>query len=223
MDFYPNQLFHIYNQGNNQQPLFFDDDNYRFFLWKMRGYLRPFGDLVAWCLMPNHFHWQFFVKRVAVVRKEFWESVDQHEYLRRQQKYGRRARKVGPSAARVSKADSLISLNDAIGMLQKSYARAIHKQQNASGSLFRKPCKAKDGWLDEFVTLKQPSGREDLRFLPGTDYAYQCFCYIHNNPVKAGLATTDVEWVYSSARDYAGLRKGSLCNLEMGRQLVKYV
>ncbi|MEM1327726.1 MAG: hypothetical protein AAGI23_17325 [Bacteroidota bacterium] len=57
MDFYNNQLFHIYNQGNNSRQTFFEEENYRYFLWKMRAYLPLFGDLISWCLMPNHFHW----------------------------------------------------------------------------------------------------------------------------------------------------------------------
>ena len=88
MNFYPDQLFHIYNQGNNRRQIFFSDGNYEFFLWKMRAYLLPFGDLVAWCLMPNHFHWLFAVKEVVIKRNKFREHIDQIEQLRRQRKLG---------------------------------------------------------------------------------------------------------------------------------------
>ncbi len=30
----PNNLYHIYNQGNNRQQIFFDKENYYFFLEK---------------------------------------------------------------------------------------------------------------------------------------------------------------------------------------------
>lgn len=49
-------IYHIYNRGNNQQPVFFSEENYYYFLRKCHQYLAPFSDILAWCLMPNHFH-----------------------------------------------------------------------------------------------------------------------------------------------------------------------
>jgi putative transposase len=71
MHLYTNQLFHIYNQGNNSQTIFFHEENYHYFLWKMRAYLLPFGDLVAYCLMPTHFHWLFFIQKMKVNKISF--------------------------------------------------------------------------------------------------------------------------------------------------------
>jgi REP element-mobilizing transposase RayT len=34
--------------------------------------------------------------------------------------------------------------------------------------------------------------------------------YIHNNPVKAGFVSTPEDWIYSSAADYLGIRRGPL-------------
>jgi len=223
MDFYSEQLFHIYNQGNNRRVLFFTDENYQYFLWKMRAYLLPFGDFVSWCLMPNHFHWQFYVRKVEIERKALREHVDKTEFLRRLKKYGKQARQVDHSKYRIASEDGMVDLSEAIGIMENAYTRAINKEKGWSGSLFRKRCKSKDGWIDDFVTLKKPDGKDDYRFLPGTDYAYQCFCYIHNNSKEAGLVKCDVDWVYSSARDYAGLRKGTLCNLKLGRDLMDFL
>jgi putative transposase len=49
-------IYHIYNRGNNQQTIFFSDENYFYFLRKCHQYLNPFSSILAWCLMPNHFH-----------------------------------------------------------------------------------------------------------------------------------------------------------------------
>lgn len=223
MKFYPQQLFHIYNQGNNRRKVFFTDENYQFFLWKMRAYLLPFGDLIAWCLMPNHFHWLFYVKRVEITREELWLYADQVEFVRRMKKYGSKARAVDRAYTRKSSEQSKVSLNEAIGILQKAYARAINEEKGWTGSVFRKECKSKDGWIDEFITLNKPDGKLDSRFLPGNGYAYQCLCYIHDNPEKAGLVKSNKEWLYSSARDYASLRKGTLCNLRLGRELMDFL
>lgn len=56
MQFIEDKLYHVYNRGNNQQPIFFKPENYIFFLEKVRRYIRPKCNLLAYCLMPNHFH-----------------------------------------------------------------------------------------------------------------------------------------------------------------------
>ncbi len=56
MEFHRNELFHIYNRGNNQQQIFFIPDNYIYFLEKVRKFVSPHCDILSWCLMPNHFH-----------------------------------------------------------------------------------------------------------------------------------------------------------------------
>ena len=49
-------IYHIYNRGNNQQPIFFSQENYFYFLRKCHKYLKSCSDILAWCLMKNHFH-----------------------------------------------------------------------------------------------------------------------------------------------------------------------
>jgi len=56
MHFEKNLLYHIYNRGNNKQQIFFAPDNYIFFLQKMHLFIKPRCDILAWCLIPNHFH-----------------------------------------------------------------------------------------------------------------------------------------------------------------------
>ena len=52
----PNNIYHIYNRGNNKQKIFFTKKNYLFFLQKIRTELKPYSDIICYCLMPNHFH-----------------------------------------------------------------------------------------------------------------------------------------------------------------------
>jgi putative transposase len=49
-------IYHVFNRGNNSQPIFFNLDNYSFFMQSVRKYLGSKCDMIAWCLMPNHFH-----------------------------------------------------------------------------------------------------------------------------------------------------------------------
>jgi REP element-mobilizing transposase RayT len=51
------EYYHLYNRGNNRAPIFYDNDNYSFFLRQLRAYLAPAHALViAYVLMPNHYH-----------------------------------------------------------------------------------------------------------------------------------------------------------------------
>jgi putative transposase len=219
MNFYPYQLFHVYNQGNNRQTIFFKDEHYQFFTWKMKAYLLPFADIISYCLMPTHYHWQIYVKCIEVDKKLFRSHVGFIEKERRFNTYGPTTNLVLPSNLPIIKNNDTMRLNESIGVLQMSYTKAINKEKNWKGSLFRKDCKAKDGWIDEFITLIKTGGKIDSRFTAGSDYAFACFEYINNNPKEAGLVDNILDWPFSSAREYAGLANDSICNLNLGREI----
>lgn len=67
MHFEPNTIYHIYNQGNNRQRIFFKHENYLFFLKKAREYVSPYADFLCYCLMPNHFDWLVYVRETERV------------------------------------------------------------------------------------------------------------------------------------------------------------
>ena len=54
--FVPDIYYHFYNRGNNRQAIFFEPENYLFFLRRFRKYLVPFVDVLVYCLMPTHYH-----------------------------------------------------------------------------------------------------------------------------------------------------------------------
>ena len=49
-------FYHIFNRGVNSKMVFLSDENFSFFLRKVKLYLIPYFDIYAYCLMPNHFH-----------------------------------------------------------------------------------------------------------------------------------------------------------------------
>jgi hypothetical protein len=58
----PGQYYHIYNRGINRGLIFFERENYLFFLRRLREHILPSANLVAYCLMPNHYHLLVMVK-----------------------------------------------------------------------------------------------------------------------------------------------------------------
>jgi REP element-mobilizing transposase RayT len=51
-----NEYYHIYNRAIAGNLLFRENRNYLFFLSKIEKYILPDAELIAYCLMPNHYH-----------------------------------------------------------------------------------------------------------------------------------------------------------------------
>lgn len=207
MELIKDNIYHIYNQGNNRQKIFYNRDNYGFFLQKMNDYLLPYCDVLAWCLMPNHFHWMVYVReseleiptsRGAITGKTEIDRVTSNRESSRGAIAGRTEidrvtlnREVSRGAiAGRTKIDRVTqshpvngsitkrNLNDSIAILLRSYTRAINVQQSRSGSLFRQKTKA------DCITNPQevsPSyynlGFGTLIYIPDPDRDYPQICF----------------------------------------------
>jgi len=56
-NYHKNTFHHLYNRGANKALIFYERENYFYFLRKMKQYRAKFGiNILAYCLMPNHFH-----------------------------------------------------------------------------------------------------------------------------------------------------------------------
>ena len=178
MFFIPDNQYHIYNRGNNKNPIFYKEENYLYFLRKMQTQLKPYCDILCWCLMPNHFH-------LIINANEF--------SCKERVAFGGK---------------SIQELTYRIGTLLSSYAQAINKQNNTTGSLFQQKTKAKN--LDN-KTHESPC-----------TYLINAMHYVHQNPWKAGLVKKIEEWPFSSFPDYCGFRNGKLCNKDLMLALTGY-
>lgn len=57
IQFLPDHYYHIYNRGHNYSTVFLEEENYAFFLRQLRRYIvDQFADILAYVLMPNHYH-----------------------------------------------------------------------------------------------------------------------------------------------------------------------
>jgi putative transposase len=164
-----NRIYHVYNQGNRKQSVFFKHEHYLRFLVLVRRYISGNCTVLAYCLMPNHYHFliQTNIKSIA-------------------------PKKVGNIVS--------TELSNGFRMLQSSFAQVINVERNETGSLFKQKAQAK--LIDE-----------------SDDQLLNVFNYIHQNPVKAGLASELSDWEYSSFRDFAGIRKGTIPNTSLALQL----
>lgn len=50
------ELYHVFNRGINREVIFPRRVNYGYFLEGVRKNLKGCCDILAWCLMPTHFH-----------------------------------------------------------------------------------------------------------------------------------------------------------------------
>jgi putative transposase len=184
MVFEAGHIYHIFNQGNNRQQIFFSDENYLFFKKKIREHVVPYADILAWCLMPNHFHLMVEVKNIS-------QGFTPSETLTKK------------------------TLNDSIGIMLRSYTRAINIQEKRSGSLFRKETKATcltksdriaPAWFTSMgITIINTA-------IPERQYPNICFNYIHSNPVKDGLVEKPEQWNFSSFREFLEKQDDMLVN-----------
>ena len=60
--FIPGNYYHIYNKAVTENKLFIEEKNYHFFISKIKKYLPESVDILAYCLMPNHYHLLIQVK-----------------------------------------------------------------------------------------------------------------------------------------------------------------
>lgn len=184
MIFEEGYLYHIYNQGNNKRTIFMDDQHYKYFLKLLKTHLQPHASILAYCLMPNHFH---LMIRLDSMTTRFDRRRDLKNVKR--------------------------NINISIAVLLSTYCKWFNHKNKTTGSLFRKNTKAKAinslAFNNEYLHRDIAS---IYNLVDIVQYPQVCFDYIHRNPVKAGLVRKTHQWPYSSAAYYFKSRKDYLIN-----------
>lgn len=140
----PDKYFHIYNRGNNGENIFIENKNYQYFLQLITRHILPVCDILAYCLLKNHFH-------LLIRTKNFRDGK---------------------------------SISKAFSNLFNSYAKAVNKSYNRTGSLFQ----------DRFKRIQ----------VTEESYLINLALYIHLNPEHHGMVTDFKDYKHSSYLDYLG-------------------
>ncbi len=145
--FVADQYYHFYNRGNNRQAIFFERDNYLYFLKGIKKYLIGYIDILAYCLMPTHYH---ILGRVrAQATSEFFKK----------------------SEFSFSDSDVSADVSKAMMRLGVSYTKAINKRFRRVGALLQgqfqgKPVKNYDHLLNLCIYIHANPVKDGLVAVP---------------------------------------------------------
>jgi putative transposase len=109
--------YHIYNRANNRLSLYYTHENYNLFLKLIFGYLEDCAEILAYCLIPNHFH--LLIKTASKVKIENEDSIIE---IDNQEAVG-------------------AYVSEQFRQLFIKYALIIKSQENIKGSVFQRPFK----------------------------------------------------------------------------------
>ena len=165
-EFLPGQYYHLYNRGNNREKIFFERENYLFFLRRFRHYLVDSTlDVNAYCLMPNHYHFL-----VNLRQRDFSQKM-QAFTLSHTKAMNKRYRRCGSIFQ--SRFQAILVDSDAY-LLHLS--RYIHLNPVKAG-LVKRPEDWEFSSYVDYVGLRQGTlpTMENLLAQVGSAYAYQQF------------------------------------------------
>ena len=152
--FLPDQYYHFYNRGNNRQPVFFERENYLFFLRRFKRFVIGYVDVIAYCLMPTHYH---ILVRVKQALRQISEGQISEVW---------QTSEISTPRQEASKQISLAMQKFGI-----SYTKAINKRFGRVGALFQgqfqgKPVQSYNHLLNLCVYIHANPVKDGLVSLP---------------------------------------------------------
>ena len=112
------RYYHIFNRGNNGIDIFYENENYRYFLRLYLKYIEPVAETFAWCLLKNHFHILVKIKDLSEIHIEDLTYSTQDK-------------------------PKIIDPSRQFSHLFNAYTQSMNKRYKRTGSLFEKPFERK--------------------------------------------------------------------------------
>ena len=176
-------FYHIFNYGNGFESLFIHEANYHYFLEKYALYVSPVAETLAYCLMPNHFH---FVLRIR--EREVIEGLMAGRMIETNEVEN--FSKVRNFGKVLNFDDTAINrfISKQFSNLFSCYTQSFNKVYQRRGSLFIK-------------NFKRELIADDA-------YLRNAIVYVHRNPIHHGFCTDYMQWAHSSYGDILNERAG---------------
>ena len=176
------KYYHIYNRGNGGVPLFYQDQNYTYFLKKYDTLLADYMDIYAFSLLPDHFHLMVRIKS----------------------KYDFVARKDFPSFRDLEELSVSEIINELFRRFFMSYSKSINNQLRRRGSLFPKTFKKERLDTPEHFTnfiayIHQQPSRHGIS--NDLDYPWSSYGHILLPKTSKLQKDTVLEW-FGNREDY---------------------
>lgn len=172
----PNKFYHIYNHGNGKDNVFYNEENYIYFLKKYKEYIEPIADTYAYCLMPNHFHFLIQIKSEETV----------FNYLKKQNKFPDQNITLEEFELLFVKNPEInlfnLHISKQFSYLFNGYSQAINKQEGRKGSMFLRSFKRKE--------------------IDSTEFLKSLILYIHLNPVHHQFVKNITDWKFLSYHSF---------------------
>ena len=169
-----NTYYHIYNRGVNGENIFVEDRNYDLFLRLYEKHLSPVTDLLAYCMLRNHFHISMRVRSEEEIleTKKTLKVSSTHS--------GHNVQDSSPICDEHLQRKPLGSryVSNQFSNFFNAYAKTINKAYGRTGSLFQ-----------------HPFGRVPITT---EQQFWNVIAYIHQNPQKHRFVKDFRDWKYSS-------------------------
>ncbi len=160
----PGVFYHIYNRGNNGDNIFLEERNYDHFLSLWARHVEPVAETFAYCLLKNHFHILIKIREEEDIKLRMRmnpNSLSLSEYCSKQ-----------------------------LSNCFNSYAKAINKGYNRTGSLFE--------------------NRFERKRIENKKYLLNVISYLHQNPQKHGFTNDYRDWPHSSYKSHLSQKQTRL-------------
>jgi putative transposase len=123
----PDRYYHIFNRGINDENIFKNDNNYFYFLQKLKQYIQPIASIYSYCLMSTHFHFLVKIKNEQEIRTIFNDDKNTDHTI-----------------------ETIISQQ--FSNFFNGYSQTINKMFTRTGSLFETPFRRKEITSNEYLT-----------------------------------------------------------------------